>query len=76
MATRDEDIDLESGECVPVGHIWKFDLEQRKRHDFGVKWTFIKKKMELSMSCSCFSRQLQITETKIRRAELQSRESS
>ena len=24
---RDEDIDLESGEYVPVGHIWKFDLE-------------------------------------------------
>ena len=22
---------------VPVGHIWKFDLEQRERHDFGVK---------------------------------------
>ena len=27
-ATRNEDIDLEFGEYVPVGHIWKFDLEQ------------------------------------------------
>ena len=27
---RDEDIDLESGEYVPVGHIWKFDLEGHK----------------------------------------------
>ena len=26
-AARDEDIDLESREYVPVGHIWKFDLE-------------------------------------------------
>ena len=26
-AARDEDIDLESGEYEPVGHIWKFDLE-------------------------------------------------
>ena len=26
-AARDEDIDLESGEYVPVGHIGKFDLE-------------------------------------------------
>ena len=30
-----EDINLESGEYVPVGHFWKFDLEQRKKHDFG-----------------------------------------
>ena len=22
---------------MPVGYIWRFDLEQRKRHDFGVK---------------------------------------
>ena len=41
-ATRDEDIDLESGEYVPVGHIWKFDLEQCEWHDFGVKWNFSK----------------------------------
>ena len=34
--TLDEDIDLESGEYVPVGHICKFDLEQHKKHDFGV----------------------------------------
>ena len=27
---RDEDIDLESGEYVPVGHIWNFDLEKSK----------------------------------------------
>ena len=27
---RAEDIDLESGEYVPVGHIWKFDLEKNK----------------------------------------------
>ena len=27
---RDEDIDLESGEYVPVGPFWKFDLEKSK----------------------------------------------
>ena len=42
VLTRNEDIDLEFGEYVPVGHIWKFDLKQRKRHDFGVKWNFSK----------------------------------
>ena len=31
---RDEDIDLESGEYVPVGHIWKFDLEKSKSTQF------------------------------------------
>ena len=25
---------------MPVGHFSKFDLEQRKRYDFGVKWIF------------------------------------
>ena len=33
-------------EVVPVGHIWKFELEQRKRHDFGVKWNFSKIRIE------------------------------
>ena len=27
---------------MPVGHIWKFDLEQRKKNDFGVKCNFSK----------------------------------
>ena len=40
--TRNEDIDLESGEYVPVGHIWKFDFEQREKHDFGMKYNFFK----------------------------------
>ena len=31
---------------MPVGHIWKFDLEQRKRHDFGVKWNLSKIRIE------------------------------
>ena len=39
--TRDEDIDLESGEYVPVGHILKFIL------DFGLKCFF--EKFELTM---------------------------
>ena len=44
---RDEDIDLESGEYVPVGHIWKFDLERSKKTlDFGVKFNFSKFRME------------------------------
>ena len=34
--TLHDDIDLESGEYVPVGHIWEFDLEQHEKHDFGV----------------------------------------
>ena len=44
--TRDEDIDLESGEYVPVGQIWEFDLEQYEQHDFGVKWIFSKIRYE------------------------------
>ena len=31
---------------MPVGHIWKFDLEQRKKHGFGVKWNFSKTRIE------------------------------
>ena len=46
MTACDENINLESGEYVPVGHIWKFDLEQRKRYDFGVKWIFSKIRIE------------------------------
>ena len=40
------DIDLESGENVPVGHIWKFDLVQHEQRDFGVKWCFSKIRIE------------------------------
>ena len=39
-ATRDDDIDLESGEYVPVGHIWKFDLEEYKLRNFWMKCNF------------------------------------
>ena len=45
-ATRDEDIDLESGGYVPVGHIWKSDLEQYEQRNFGVKWNFSKIRIE------------------------------
>ena len=32
---------------VPVGHIWKFDLERSKKTlDFGVKFNFSKFRME------------------------------
>ena len=41
--TRDEDINLESGEYLPVGHIWKFDLEKTFGLDFGLKCNFSKK---------------------------------
>ena len=27
---------------MPVGHIWKFDLEQYEQRNFGVKWKFSK----------------------------------
>ena len=27
---------------MPVGHILKFDFEQREKHDFGMKWNFSK----------------------------------
>ena len=60
MATRDEGIDLEYGEYVPVGHIWKFDLEECKLRNFGRKFNF--SKFELSLSCSTFSRKLKISE--------------
>ena len=39
-ATCDEDIDLESGEYVPVSHFWKFDLEEYELRNFGVKLNF------------------------------------
>ena len=48
--TRDEAIDLESGEIVPVGHIRKVDL------DFGRSCSF--DKFELTISCSILLRQL------------------
>ena len=32
--------------CVPVGHIWKFDLEHYEQRDFGVKWNFSKIRIE------------------------------
>ena len=28
VTTHDGDIELESGEYVPVGHVWRFDLEK------------------------------------------------
>ena len=46
---------------VPVGHIWKSDLEQRKKHDFfGVKWNFSKIRIEHVMLK--FLAQLKISE--------------
>ena len=39
------DIDLESGEYVPVGHIWKFDLEEHETRGFGMKFNFSKIRM-------------------------------
>ena len=60
--------------CVPVGHIWKLDLEQRKKRDFV--WNLNFSKLELCMSCSSFSQQLKISENKNIRTELQSREGS
>ena len=53
-------MDLESGEYVPVGPTWKFDLEKTFSLDFGVKCSF--QEFELSMSCSGLSRQLKISE--------------
>ena len=47
MTTKsNRDIDLESEEYVPVGHIWKFDLEGHKIRDFRVKFYFSKFRME------------------------------
>ena len=31
---------------MPVGHIWKFDLEEREIHGFGMKFDFSKTRME------------------------------
>ena len=45
-ATCDEDIDLESGEYVPVGHYWKFDLEEYELRNFGRKFNFSKIRIE------------------------------
>ena len=49
MTTGNEDIDLESGENVPVGHTWKFDLEKTFSLDFGVKCNFSKTRIEHAM---------------------------
>ena len=54
---RDEDIDLESGEYVPVGHIWKFDLERSKKH-LILEWNLIFQNFEWNLSCTIFSREL------------------
>ena len=34
-ATHDGVIDLESGEYVPVGHIWKFDFDFANKSKFS-----------------------------------------
>ena len=46
LATPDEGIDLESGEYVPVGHIWKFVLEEYELRNFGMKLNFPKIRIE------------------------------
>ena len=45
---------------VPVGHIWKFDLEQYEQRNFGVKWNFSKIRIEPVMLN--FLAQLKISE--------------
>ena len=32
--------------CVPVGHIWKFDLEEYKLRNFWIKFIFSKYRIE------------------------------
>ena len=34
---------------MPVGHIWKFDLEENKLRNFGMKFKFSKTRIELVM---------------------------
>ena len=63
-----------SHKTVPVGHIWKFDLEQGKRHDFEVKWKFSKSRIEHVMLK--FLATTEKSENKSRRIELLERESS
>ena len=48
--TRDEDIDLESGDFVPVAHILKFDFVLEIKINF--------QNFESILTCSKFSRQL------------------
>ena len=45
---------------MPVGHIWKFDLEEYELRNFGRKFNFSKFRIE--PSCSTFSRKLKISE--------------
>ena len=45
---------------MPVGRIWKFDLEEYELRNFGRKFNF--SKIEWSLSCSNFSRKLKISE--------------
>ena len=44
---------------VPVGHIWKFDLEKSRKY-LILERNFIFQKFEWNMSCMIFSRQLKI----------------
>ena len=71
-AARDEDIDLESAEYVPVGQIWKFDLEEHEIRGFGMKLHFFKFRMESVMLS--FLATTENIKYKIRTTELQLRE--
>ena len=59
--------------CVPVGHIWKFDLEEHETHGFEMKFNFSKIRMEPVMLS--FLATTENIEYKIRTTELQLRES-
>ena len=56
------EVEIHSDPAVPVGHIWKFDLEEHENTWFWNEILFFQK-FEWSLSCSVFSRQLK-TENK------------
>ena len=65
--TRDEDIDLVSGEYVQTGQNWKFDLDLGDWSNF--------QKIESTISGLSFSRQLKIEINRVGRLELELRKS-
>ena len=58
---------------VPVGHIWKFDLEEYEIRGFGMKFNFSKIRIEPFMLC--FLASTENNKNKIRTTEIQLEES-
>ena len=75
VKTLPDDIDCESGEYLPVGHIWKFDPEEFEQRNFGVKCNFSKIRIEPVM-LNFLAKTENLRKTRSEQPKIQSRESS